>query len=125
MATFLLNFKKQFAPAVEDGSKRQTIRQHRKDGRRIQPGDVLKLYTGLRTGGARLLRAASAQRVQSVRLLVSDQALIIDGRLLEAGEKVAFAQADGFPSFTAMVEFFRDQYQLDTFEGFCVQWSAS
>lgn len=35
---FTLNFKKQFAPAVEAGTKRQTIRAPRKDGRKPSPG---------------------------------------------------------------------------------------
>lgn len=123
MATFLLNFKKQFAPAVEDGSKRQTIRQHRKDGKRIQPGDTLKLYTGLRTRGARLLRTSKAVRVRGVQLHTSSRQLILDGQLLDMSEKTEFARADGFASFSAMVDFFRDQYQLETFEGFCVEWA--
>jgi transcription elongation factor len=125
MATYLLNFKKQFAPAVEDGSKRQTIRQHRKDGKRVQPGDTLKLYTGLRTRGARLLRASQAEHVCSVRLEVGSRLLVIDGRLLDVMEKANFARADGFPSFAAMVDFFRDQYAVETFEGYCVRWSAA
>lgn len=125
MATFLLNFKKQFAPAVEDGSKRQTIRQHRKDGKRVQPGDTLKLYTGLRTRGARLLRTSQAEHVCSVQLNVSSRQLIIDGRLFDVTEKADFARADGFPSFSAMVDFFRDQYAIETFEGYCVSWSVA
>lgn len=125
MATYLLNFKKQFARAVEDGSKRQTIRQHRKDGKRILPGDTLKLYTGLRTRGARLLRTDTAERVSSVRLLVNDRQLIVDGRLLDRGEAIDFAHADGFATFAEMVSFFWEQYQLDTFEGYCVRWAAA
>ncbi|MFG6413826.1 ASCH domain-containing protein [Roseateles sp. DC23W] len=124
MATFLLNFKKQFAPAVESGTKLRTIRQHRKDGKRIQPGDTLKLYTGLRTRGVRLLRTTPALRVSSIRLLASSQQLIVDGQLLDIGEKQAFAKADGFATFADMLTFFHDQYQLETFEGFCVEWSA-
>ncbi|RZL38719.1 MAG: ASCH domain-containing protein, partial [Rubrivivax sp.] len=112
MATYLFNFKKQFAPAVEDGSKLQTIRQHRKDGKRVQPGDTLKLYTGLRTRGARLLRASQAVSVMGLQLQVPAGQLIVDGRLLDMTEKTAFARADGFASFSAMVDFFRDQYQV-------------
>ena len=124
MATYLLNFKKQFAQAVEDGSKLQTVRQHRKDGKRIQPGDTLKLYTGLRTRGARLLRVSTAERVMSFQLHAQSRQLIIDGRLLDITEKSDFARADGFASFSAMADFFSDQYQLEVFEGFCVQWRA-
>lgn len=123
--TFLLNFKKQFASAVETGAKLRTIRQHRKDGKRIQPGDTLKLYTGLRTRGARLLLAATATRVMSVQLQVPARELIIDGRLLDIAEKTEFARADGFESFADMVAFFRDQYMVETFEGYCVEWGAA
>lgn len=54
-----LNFKKQFAPMIKEGLKpenertgrikRQTIRAYRKDGRNPHPGDVLHLFTGMRT----------------------------------------------------------------------------
>ena len=125
MATYLLNFMKQFAPDVEAGRKLQTIRQHRKDGKRIQPGDTLKLYTGLRTRGARLLRISQAEQVSSVRILVNDRQLIIDGRQLDIAEKSAFARADGFSTFAEMASFFHEQYQLDTFDGYCAKWSAS
>ena len=49
MARFVLNFKRQFAAAVETGAKRQTIRANRKDNKRPQVGDVACCYTGLRT----------------------------------------------------------------------------
>lgn len=44
-----LNFKAQFAPLVESGAKRRTIRAFRKDKRDPKQGDTLYLYTGLRT----------------------------------------------------------------------------
>jgi len=49
-----LNFHKQFAPAVEDGSKRQTIRALRKHP--IRSGDHLYHYTGMVTKACRKLR---------------------------------------------------------------------
>lgn len=48
-----LNFSPQFAPAVESGAKRQTIRATRKVP--IKAGDTLYLFTGLRTKQARRL----------------------------------------------------------------------
>lgn len=47
----LLNFQKQFAPYILDGSKAHTIRGERKDGKRPKPGEMLHLYTGLRRPG--------------------------------------------------------------------------
>ena len=51
-----INFKAQFADAVEQGRKRQAIRAERKDNRPpCKLGDTLSLYTGLRTKATRKL----------------------------------------------------------------------
>jgi hypothetical protein len=53
-----LNFQAQFAPMIESGAKVLTMRVPRKDGRFPCPLDApnpLRLYTGLRQRGARLL----------------------------------------------------------------------
>jgi len=123
MAIFLLNFKKEFASRVESGEKRQTIRRNRKDGRRPQPGDTAKLYTGLRTRDARLLRAAPVAECLAVRMHLLDRVIIVDGRKLEIEEATAFARADGFECFGDLLQWFRDQYQTDDFDGFCVRWN--
>ena len=122
MSTYLLNFKRQFSLAVERGDKHQTIRRHRKDGKRMEPGDVLKLYTGLRTKDARLLRTATVARCRSVRIDFEDDSVVIDGQKLAWADKIEFAKADGFDSWLAMRQFFFDQYGGGTFEGFCVEW---
>lgn len=124
MAIFLLNFKKEFAPGVESGEKRQTIRRNRKDGKRPKPGDTVKCYTGLRTRTARLLRAAPVEECLSVRMHIDDGVIIIDGRKLNFGEANAFARADGFPTPIAMRKWFKDQYMTDDFEGLCIRWEA-
>lgn len=47
--SFVFGFKKQFAPAVEQMLKRQTIRANRKDGKRPVPGDKARLdWQGMR-----------------------------------------------------------------------------
>lgn len=53
-----LNFQAQFAPMIESGAKVLTMRVPRKDGRFPCPLDApnpLRLYTGLRQRGARML----------------------------------------------------------------------
>jgi hypothetical protein len=45
----LYNFKARFAKPIQDGTKRHTIRAPRKGGCEDQPGDMMYLYTGLRT----------------------------------------------------------------------------
>ena len=54
----IYNFQARFAEAVEQGRKLQTIRAARKDGKVAKIGEVLHLYTGLRSKGARKLREA-------------------------------------------------------------------
>lgn len=105
-----LNFQPQFADDVEDGIKRQTVRAHRKDGRpHCKRGDVLKLYTGMRTKSCRLLRVAKVIRVSPVR--IEDVEMFLDGRRLPSAiwsrDQIEitddeFAQADGFASFMDM-----------------------
>lgn len=48
------SFNRRFVPAIEAGSKRQTIRAHRRRHARI--GEQLQLYTGMRTKACRLIR---------------------------------------------------------------------
>ena len=63
-----LNFKAEFAPLVESGEKRQTIRKLRKDGRDPKVGDALYLYTGMRTKKCRKLGIAPCESVQPIEI---------------------------------------------------------
>lgn len=121
MATYLLNFQAQFAERVESGEKRQTIRQFRRDGKRLRPGDTVKLYTGLRTRNTRLLRTTTVESVSRIRMHVDESVIEIDGARLTTGEAHGFAQLDGFESAAEMFRWFVDQYGAD-FDGYCVRW---
>ncbi|MEY2689296.1 MAG: hypothetical protein RL375_3495 [Pseudomonadota bacterium] len=123
MATYCINFKREFADAVQAGTKLQTIRGHRKDGKRIKPGDTLKLYTGLRTTGARLLRQVPCAVALSIRMDLPCDEVVIDGTKLDFEQRSAFAQADGFAGWIEMRRWFWDQYGLNEFEGFLVGWA--
>ncbi|QKS28695.1 MAG: hypothetical protein HT579_07020 [Candidatus Accumulibacter similis] len=124
MATYLLNFKQQFAGSVECGDKRQTIRRWRTDGKRMVPGDTLKLYTGLRTRNARLLRTAKVESVASVRMDCAENVIVVDGDRLDTARAAAFARDDGFGCVSEMLAWFRDQYMSNDFEGYYVRWHA-
>jgi hypothetical protein len=126
MARFPFNFKRQFAAAVADGTKRQTIRANRKDGKRPQPGDIAALYTGLRTRNTQHLRDGVVINCHAVRIdcVGGHGKLIIDGDVLSWEARTGFAKADGFADWPAMLDFFRTQYGLDTFDGFCVEWAV-
>lgn len=124
-----LNFKKEFARAVETGEKRQTVRAHRKDGRpHCKQGDTIKLYTGMRTKSCRLLAEATVLSIKPVRIEATE--MWLDGQRLHASifsrdqfdpTDNEFAQADGFTSFMDLSDWFRQVHGLP-FEGVVIRW---
>jgi len=112
------NFKKQFAPLVEQGIKRSTIRQPRK--RPTCPGDTLSLYTGMRTKECRLLREETCKSVQQVHI-TAEAEIFIAGCQLRADEAYDLANGDGFPTLLEFLFFFRNEYGLP-FEGELIKW---
>lgn len=124
MRTFIFNFKKEFAPAVESGAKCQTVRATRKDGKVPAVGDLAKGYTGLRTRSTRLL--VSAPIIEAGRVLIDfrESTLALNDGRLSHFESAQFAQADGFKSFPAMLAWFRETHKMDPdyFEGFYAKW---
>lgn len=126
-----LNFKKQFAAAVEHGEKTQTVRAHRKDGRpHCKVGDTISLYTGMRTKTCRLLGRATVKRIDQVR--IEPTQMFINGRLLpsaiyhrDCGQTDnEFAENDGFDSFMDMSRWFEDVHGLP-FEGVVIHWNEN
>jgi len=110
------NFQTQFAPDVEAGRKRQTIRS---DGKRrhAQPGEMVQLYTGMRTKACRQLgtgvcTASDGCEIREDAVLVGD----IAPRDLDG-----FARADGFRDFDHMKQWFRDTHGLP-FTGRLIAW---
>lgn len=109
--THVLNFQARFAEDIKSGKKLQTMRPKRK--RPIRSGDTLKLYTGLRRKGARLLREVTCKSVDEVR--VERSALFLRTSLrtwFTCSESVreSFAIADGFHTWAELWKFFDDQY---------------
>lgn len=124
----LLNFKKQFANAVELGlnepdnpaGKRQTIRARRKDGRNPKPGQTLYLYTGLRTKATRKLGEAIC--VSSEPICITEKKDIVIGvRELTWNQCFNLAWADGFKDVHSFMEFFETVHGLP-FYGFLIKW---
>lgn len=129
-----LSFKPEFVVAIDAGIKRRTIRRVRKAGN-PKKGQVLQLYTGLRTKDCEKIRDVTCTRVRSV--LIDHMGVTLDGRGLIAGHSPAFlggpdpeeydgdfAHADGFESFGDMVEFFEGHYGLP-FEGQLIEWTSA
>jgi hypothetical protein len=114
------NFKPRFAPAVQRGTKSQTIRPPGKR-RHAKPGDMLQLYTNMRSPDCRLLRVAPC--ILSTGCSIFAHMVVIDGRRITGRALEDFASADGFSSWGEMCEWFRDAYGLP-FEGRLIRWDA-
>ena len=124
-----INFKKQFADDVECGHKRQTVRAPRKDGRaHAKVGDRLKLYTGMRTKGCRLLGEATVARIATIWMDAVSMKLNgqhVFSTLHSRDDPITdneFAKADGFEGFTEMADWFGDVHGLP-FEGVVIYWN--
>ena len=115
-----LNFKKQFAPKVESGEKRQTIRAIRKTP--FKEGDILYLYTGMRTRSCRKLGEAKALEVQSIAIIQSIENVLIDEIALDKEEIIELAKSDGFDSSYDFFGFFAETYKEEIFEGQIIKW---
>lgn len=111
------NFKVEFASLVESGYKRQTIRKKRK--RPTQIGDILYLYTGMRTRGCRGLGKAICLNADSIT--IDRDSIIVAGRELGFAETLGLYRNDGFPCLTEFFGFFESLYGLP-FEGVLLKW---
>lgn len=129
-----LNFKYEFAVPIDAGKKCRTIRRVRKTGNPTR-GNVLQLYTGLRTSQCEKIRDVTCTRVRPVK--IDHMGVNLDGRQLYAGDSPAyqggpdaehydgdFARADGFDTFGDMLDFFDAHYGLP-FEGQLIEWTLS
>lgn len=120
-----LNFKAQFAPLVESGAKRRTIRAFRKDGRDPKQGDPLYLYTGLRTKAARLLLKTQCARARHVNIFGNNVRFVLHqgGRNLfdDVLNLDEFAQLDGFANWGEMRDWFDRTHGLP-FNGLLIEW---
>lgn len=124
-----LNFKKEFSEDVQFGIKRQTVRAIRKDGRpHCKIGDLIKLYTGMRTKNCRLLGEADVTDIDDIEIHSTE--MFLNGKRLFASlgsrddpmTDNEFAKSDGFESFTEMANWFREVHGLP-FTGKVIYWS--
>lgn len=121
----LLNFQSRFAPLVESGEKRQTIRAYRKDGRDPKVGDRLHLWTGLRSKGARKLGEARCSRVRPIEIdrsaPMGHYRVRLAGKALSRDAIQRLAQRDGFVFGFDFMRFFETTHGLP-FRGLLIEW---
>jgi len=126
VSTWLINFRPQAAQAIRDGTRRQLIRAHRADGKRIELGDTVKLFTGLRTRGVQLLREATVTGAFSIRIDLAAGDVVIDGTRLDPYQRTDFAMADGFEHWPAMQAWLKAENPNcgGVFEGYLITWGT-
>lgn len=122
MGVHIYNFNERFADAILSGAKRMTIRAPRKDGRLPIAGEALHLYTGLRTKKSRLLAKCVATQPHHIVIFVDKARIFYAGALLRANELRHFARDDGFDDESGFFDFFRNNYCMPVFSGFCIEW---
>ena len=114
----LYNFQQMFVEPILSGRKKHTIRAHRKHP--DKPGDIMHLYTGLRTKKAKLLMRSPCVKVEEIVIeeLCTVQ-VYVDGVELDSAERQRLAVADGFKDFAEMKEFWRGRIP---FSGQVIHW---
>lgn len=115
-----INFEARFAPLVEEGIKRQTIRTW---NRAIHKGRALQLYTGMRTKRCRKLADAICTSI--VPITVTDAEICIDGGWISFEARHDFARADGFNGIGDFISYWeagRDESPFPI-EGWLIKWS--
>lgn len=122
-------FRPRFVAPILAGTKRQTIRAHRR--RHARPGEEVQLYTGMRTRACRLIGRAVCAAVEPVWLAFSPRAAAelfrVGDTLLHPAAMERFAQADGFASVSDMAAFWFEHHagpgdRLVEFEGVLIRW---
>jgi hypothetical protein len=126
----LYSFQERFVEPILSGRKKHTIRAIRKNPDKA--GNILHLYTGLRTKKAKLLMRAPCVKVEDIRIEMRKYEgqsilckgltfphVIVDGIDLSADEKEALAYTDGFSTFAEMMAFWDGRLP---FTGHIIHW---
>ena len=115
------NFKPEFADKIRYGTKRLTIRKKRKRGN-PNPGDVLYLYTGMRTKSCTKLLEAKCTKVNNI-LISDDYDIYLDEIELNFFDAWKLALRDGFKVQEDFFLFFKNHYGLP-FKGLLIKWNV-
>lgn len=107
---------KQFADKVENGEKRQTIRENTK----AAAGKALQLYYGQRTKKCRKLRDAICKSTCAIIVTSINICTSKDGYIMDVDK---FARKDGFKDFAEMWKFFAKRADKNgEFHGWLIKW---
>lgn len=114
--------------------KRQTVRAIGKK-RHARPGEIVQLYTGLRTKSAKKLGEAVCTRTAPITIEFEDGSgrtnnfkagldIRVDGSLLTEDETYDFVVSDGFLTVERFVQFWEDNHGIDKpfDDGIIIYW---
>lgn len=100
----LYGVQRRFVPMILDGSKPHTIRRRRKNPTKV--GDILYLYTGLRTKQCEFVMQDTCKKILPVQIFADIGQIRLNGRLLPLNEMIHFAVRDGFANYMDFFKFF-------------------
>lgn len=113
-------FKPQFADAVENGTKLQTVRP--RPMRMPKPGDEIscRAWTGKPyRSKQRILRQSLITEVLPIQLF--HESMYLNFHRVPADQREEFAKSDGFGAFSEMVDWFSQTHGLP-FDGIVIIW---
>lgn len=117
------NFKAQFADDVESGKKAQTIRPRRK--RPTKVGDMLYMFTGMRTKQCRKLgqwRCTSVEPIEIYEHGIAFVGIEHELRWLSDDKLKQLARDDGFKDIYRLYDFFSKQYGIPAKDLEIIKW---
>jgi len=124
------NFKTAFHRQLIAGTKRQTVR-HSGGKRHARPGDLVQIYTGMRTKAAhKLIPDVVCTRTDHIVIDVDPRShdgiagISINGIPLKYEEMQAFAMADGFDSLEIFGRFWSLTHGAGRFDGVVIHFGA-
>jgi len=118
------NFQGQFVPMILDGSKVHTIRRRRKHPTKV--GDMLCLYTGMRTKQCKLIVMTECVKVEPIAIIPNEKSLLIPNIYngwdwLSVSEINRIAHEDGFENVNDFFDFFK-RYREEVLYDFEIIW---
>ena len=119
------SFKKQFSPLILAGTKAQTIRAERAGrSRHARPGELVQLYTGMRTRQCTKLGEAQCIAVWPIELHLAVGIVFANDGWIRTDEDLdAFARQDGFRDWSEMVAFWKVEHpDALVFAGVLIRW---
>lgn len=104
--------------------KRQTIRAIGKK-RHAREGEMLQLYTGMRTKQCRQIGTARCVSVKPILLDLENKIIETGGVRIPRRHLDNFARDDGFAHFEDMRDFWRETHGLGYFKGIIIKWEPT